>query len=587
LIAGPETAEPLAQTNYGKLRGVRDRGVHVFRGIPYARPPVGELRFRPPQRPQPWTGIRDATQFGPAGPQYAGALGLALKLLVGRTGEDCLTLNIWTPAPDAGRRPVLVWIHGGAFILGAGSQSLYDGSVLVCRGDVVVVTINYRLGGLGFLRLKELSAGRIPATGNEGLLDQIAALEWVRDEIGGFGGDRGNVTIFGESAGAMSCATLLGSPRAQGLFHRAILQSGSANNVSSCDAATQVAEALLREMDLAPDEVDVLGKVAPERIVRGQQRLLGSLVVTPRRVFSGRFLSARRAGVTLYLIHVMFWRLLRRLVLFFFGLLLDLVRPLHKRRRGRFRSLFASLFTKPQAPELPFQPVLDEDLLPQHPFDAIADGLAKNVTVLAGTNLDEMKFFMLMDPDSMSLDEPALIARCEEKIPGRDGNGITLGRRAVETYRAARGARGESTQPPDLWYAIESDRTMRHPAMRLASLQSAHQAKTYAYLFTWPSPTLGGLLGSCHALDLPFVFGTLDDALVRNFAGSTRPGARELAERIQDAWISFARTGSPAHAAIGEWPAYDPTRRATMILDRECRVAEAPREAERSFWESI
>ncbi|MGH8675547.1 MAG: carboxylesterase/lipase family protein, partial [Burkholderiales bacterium] len=494
---------------------------------------------------------------------------------------------VWTPAADSGRRPVLVWIHGGAFIVGAGSQSLYDGCVLARRGDVVVVTINYRLGALGFLRLRELSHARIPASGNEGLLDQIAALEWVRDEIAAFGGDPGNVTIFGESAGAMSCATLLGAPRAQGLFHRAILQSGSANNLSSREAATHVAEALLREMDLTPKEADQLSSVPPERIVRGQQGLFGSLLVTPRRVFAGKFMSPKRAGITLYLIHVLLWRFLRRLVLFVFGLILDLVRPAHARRRGRFRSLLASLFTRPQAPELPLQPVLDEDLLPHHPFDAIADGIAKDVPVLVGTNLDEMRFFLFMDSEALSLDEQALIARCEEKIPGRDADGVTLGRRAVEAYRAARAARGESTKPADLWFAIETDRAMRYPAMRLASLQSAHQAQTYAYLFTWPSPTWGGLLGSCHALELPFVFGTLEDALVRNFAGSSRPGAQELAERIQDAWIQFARTGSPAHPAIGEWPAYDSARRATMILDRECRVADAPREAERLFWDSL
>ncbi|MGH8674856.1 MAG: carboxylesterase/lipase family protein, partial [Burkholderiales bacterium] len=336
MIAG-QNIEALVATKYGELLGERGRGVLVFRGIPYARPPVGALRYRPPQRLDPWTGVRDARAFGPAAPQYAGALASALRFLVGRTSEDCLYLNVWTPAADSGRRPVLVWIHGGAFIIGAGSQSLYDGSVLARRGDVVVVTINYRLGALGFLRLRELSEGRIPATGNEGLLDQIAALEWVRDEIAAFGGDPGNVTIFGESAGAMSCATLLGSPRAQGLFHRTILQSGSANNLSSREAATQVAEALLREIDLTPKEAGLLGSVPPEQIVRGQQRLFGSLLVTPRRVLVGKFMSPKRAGITLYLMHVMLWRFLRRLVLFVFGLIFDLVRPAHARRRGRFR----------------------------------------------------------------------------------------------------------------------------------------------------------------------------------------------------------------------------------------------------------
>lgn len=577
----------IVQTSYGQLRGLQDRGVQVFRGVPYAQPPTAGLRFQPPQRPQRWTGVRDAREFGPAAPQYAGITGLAVKMMVGPADEDCLFLNIWTPAADTGRRPVMVWIHGGAFVFGAGSQSLYDGATLAQRGDVVVVTINYRLGALGFLRLKDVSGGRIPSTGNEGILDQIAALEWVRDEIGHFGGDPGNVTIFGESAGSMSCATLLGAPRAKGLFHRAILQSGSANYLSSSEAATQMAEALMSEMGLEPDDVDTLAQVAPDRLVRGQQRLFGRLLVTPERVFAGRFLSPKRAGVTLYLVGSMSWRLLRRIALLGSGLVRDLFRQPRQRRRGRFRSLLASLRTTPKAPELPLEPVLDGDLLPHHPFDAIADGLSRNVSLLIGTNLDEIKFFIAMDLASLSLDEKTLIARCEKNIPGVDANGVSLGRKAVDVYRAARAARGESVRPPDLWYAIESDRTMRHPAMRLASLQSAHQANTYAYLFTWPSPSWGGALGACHALELPFVFGAMDERLMHDFAGSNRPGARELAERMQDAWIRFARTGSPADPATDAWPAYDVTRRATMIFDRESRIEDAPRETERAFWDSI
>ena len=577
----------IVQTGYGRLEGLRERGVLVFRGVPYARPPTGALRFRPPQRPQPWAGVRNAHEFGPAAPQYAGITGLAMKMMVGRADEDCLYLNIWTPATDTGRRPVMVWIHGGAFVLGAGSQTLYDGAGLAQRGDLVVVTINYRLGALGFLRLKELSGGRIPATGNEGILDQIAALEWVRDEIGNFGGDAGKVTIFGESAGSMSCATLLGSPRARGLFQHAILESGSANYISSCEDAASMAEALMSELGLSPGDVDALAEVAPERLVRAQQRLFGRLILTPERVFAGRFLSPRHAAVTLYLAGTMSWRFLRRLVLLGSGLAADLFRRPERRRRGRFRNLLASMRTVPNAPALPLEPVLDPELLPRHPFDAVADGQAREVSLLIGTNLDEMKFFIAMDLASLSLDEKALITRCEKNIPGVDANGTSLGRKAVEVYRAARAARGESIRPSELWYAIETDRTLRYPAMRLASLQSAHQARTYAYLFAWPSPSWRGALGACHALELPFVFGALDQRFMREFAGSDKPGARALAERIQDAWIRFARTGSPADPATGEWPAYDVERRATMILDRDCRVEDAPRQPELAFWDSV
>ncbi|PYO30187.1 MAG: hypothetical protein DMD86_13755, partial [Candidatus Rokuibacteriota bacterium] len=205
-----------------------------------------------------------------------------------------------------------------------------------------------------------------------------------------------------------------------------------------------------------------------------------------------------------------------------------------------------------------------------------------DVALLVGTNLDEAKLFGLTDPEAASLDDAALLARCADLIPG----GALAAKRLVDVYRQVRAARGESTTPSELWFAIESDRTMRYPAMRLAELQRVHQPQTYAYLFTWPSPLMGGALGSCHALDLPFVFGTLDHPVLRRFAGGG-PEARILAERIQDAWIAFARTGQPSHPGIGEWPSYDPVRRTTMILGRECRLEEAPREPERAVWTQL
>ena len=580
----------VVQTRRGQVQGRIDRGVQVYRSIPYAQAPVGALRFQAPRPPEPWSGVRDARINGRAAPQYAGLMGFALKRMVGPTSEDCLSLNIWTPAADEGRRPVMVWIHGGAFVMGAGTQTLYDGAHLARRGDVVVVTINYRLGALGFLRLTELSEGRVPSTGNEGILDQIAALEWVRDEIARFGGDPGKVTIFGESAGAMSCATLLGTPRAQGLFHRAILQSGAANYVSSPRAATRMAEALLNEMGLAPGEVDALTRATPDQLVRGQQRLMSSLLVTPERVFSGRYLSPKRAPITLALVGLLSWRLLRRTVQRGAGLLGDLLGSAAGRAPGGSKPSSDPPLTRPELPELPLQPVVDGDLLPAAPDQAVGAGVAGTVSLLIGTNLDEMKLFMAMDLGSLSLDEQELIKRCEETIPGQDRDGVSFGRRAIEVYRAARSARGESVDPSELWYAIESDRAMRHPAMHLASLQSRHQRATYAYLFTWRSPAWKGRLGACHALELPFVFGGMDDKLARDFAGSELPGAHALATRIQDAWIHFARTGSPAvpgDAVLGAWPAYDESRRATMILDRDCRIEEAPREAERAFWDSL
>ena len=508
----------IVETRCGKLQGVDENGLTVFRGVPYARPPVGVLRLRAPRPPEPWAGVRDASRLGCSAWQNASVLGPMIGFDVGEMSEDCLFLNIWTPACDGARRPVLVWIHGGAFILGSSSQSLYDGATMARRGDVVVVTLNYRLGSLGFLHLRDVCGDALPATGNEGILDQIAALAWVRDEIAAFGGDPGNVTLFGESAGSISVATLLGTPRAQGLFRRAILQSGAANFVASREQAALVTDTFLRALDLTPSPhvARALQEMPAAKMMGAQQQT---------------FLA------------------------------------LQARTRG-----------------LPFAPTLDGEVLPRHPFEAIRDGSAKDVAVLVGTNLDEMKLFGLMDPEARTLDDAKLLKRCERAIPGNNPAGVSRARVAIDTYCRARAGRGEPTAPPDLWFAIDSDRAFRYPAMLLAEMQRTHQPHTYAYLFTWPSPFLEGVLGACHALELPFVFGTLADPLLANFSGSG-PGADALAERIQDAWLAFARVSDPAHPGIGSWPAYDAERRATMLLGCECRVENAPREEERQVWE--
>src|SRR6516162_2965796 len=211
----------IVTTTYGKLEGLDQDGLVVFKGVPFAEPPVGSRRWLAPQKPSAWNGIRDAYNFGAACPQARmQPVVLAGMQLEEPLSEDCLYLNIWTPKADNKQRPVMVWIHGGAFRIGSGAQIIYDGSSLARRGDVVVVTINYRLGPFGFLRLADLTDGKIPSTGNEGLLDQIAALEWVRDNIEHFGGDPTNVTTFGESAGGMSIGGLLAMPAARGLLCR-------------------------------------------------------------------------------------------------------------------------------------------------------------------------------------------------------------------------------------------------------------------------------------------------------------------------------------------------------------------------------
>ncbi len=258
-----------AQTIYGDVVGSPTRGCCRFLGIPYARVAA---RFMPPAPPDPWPGVREARQAGPAAPQAH--LGIPLVSLSGNTrqAEDCLTLNVWTPAVDGARRPVLVWIHGGGFLIGSGSTLMYEGSELARAQDLVVVTLNYRLGALGFASPHRVAS--LPGASNAGLRDQVAALEWVRDNIAAFGGDPERVTIFGQSAGGMSVGALLGVPRARPLFRRAVCQSGAASHVLSPEEADAVARAFLRHLELDPHLglAEQLARVPLQRILRAQGR---------------------------------------------------------------------------------------------------------------------------------------------------------------------------------------------------------------------------------------------------------------------------------------------------------------------------
>ena len=262
----------------GKLQGVAKDGVLRFNGIPYAKPPVGPLRWRMPEAPEPWTGTRDAARFGNIAPQVESASGAVLGGTPGTRSEDCLYLNVQTPACDNARRAVMVWIHGGAFVTGAGSVGTYNGKYIVPRGDVVLVTINYRLGAFGFLNLHDASGGKLPGTGAEGLADQIAALAWVRGNIAAFGGDPDNVTIFGESAGGMSVGALLAAPGARGLFHKAIPQSGASDIGYARDLSARIARHVMDKLGSA-DPVE-----APWETILGIQK---KMLEAPREIGLG------------------------------------------------------------------------------------------------------------------------------------------------------------------------------------------------------------------------------------------------------------------------------------------------------------
>jgi para-nitrobenzyl esterase len=503
-------SKAIVSTRSGKVEGIYENRKYEFRGIPYAAPPVGTLRWLPPQPVTPWNDIRLATKFGSISPQNqmpgSDALpGLAINEV---QDEDCLFLNIWTPAIDHARRPVMVWIHGGAFIIGSGSQTMYTTNTLVSGRDVVLVTINYRLGALGFMNLKEVTGGKIPATGCEGLLDQIAALEWVRANISGFGGDPDNVTVFGESAGGMSIGCLMGMQAARGKFQKAILESGAANTVSSLEDGVDAARQFLDILNLKGSDVDGLRSLSVQQLMSAQQKL-------------GDIMREREYRMT------------------------------------------------------PFQPVVDGTAMPEVPILAINKGSASAVQTLIGTNRDEFQLFNLMDPGLRRIDEAGMIHRLESFMPPEYVS------RVITAYRNGRGNRGEETAPADILTAIQSDLMFRLSALRLAEAQHKNNQPAYNYLFTWKSPVMNGMLGSCHALEIGFVFGNYDDT----FCG-TGPDADALSQKIQDAWTAFARTGDPSCKSIGKWESYG-DRRVTMILDKECRLENAPYEEERAVWDTF
>ncbi len=251
------------------MQGDAEKGVLVFRGIPFATPPIGALRFRPPVASKPWAEVRPALDFAPACPQLVDIDPTENNNSV--MAEDCLAVNVWTPRADRKKRPVMVWIHGGGFIEGSARNSWYDGAILAGRGDVVVVTLQYRVGAWGFLELAEIGGQDYAESGNLGILDQIAALKWVHENIAAFGGDPNNVTLFGQSAGGCSAGILIISPSARGFFHKAIMESGTPKEVSDKRRAIEVSRAYMKIARVG--SVDELQKLSIAQMRDAQKKL--------------------------------------------------------------------------------------------------------------------------------------------------------------------------------------------------------------------------------------------------------------------------------------------------------------------------
>jgi para-nitrobenzyl esterase len=330
---------PVAETASGKIRGVTSDGVRVFKGIPYGASTAGANRFMAPRKPEPWAGVREAIAYAGRSPQASGAAqrpelagvwGPVDKLPV---GEDCLTLHVWTPNLDNAKRPVMVWLHGGAFSYGSANSPRYDGSRIARRNNVVVVAVNHRLNIFGHLDLSGAGDERFAASGNVGVLDLVAALEWVREHATAFGGDSGNVTIFGQSGGAGKVSALLAMPRAKGLFHKAIIQSGAGVRFAERERTTRLADAVLKQLELGPRQLDALQALPLARL---QEAIAPAQKTLPRPRYA----------------------------------LLD-----------RYN----------------FGPVIDGQVLPAHPFDPAASALSDDVPVMIGGTKDESAIFLAPD----------------------------------------------------------------------------------------------------------------------------------------------------------------------------------------------
>jgi para-nitrobenzyl esterase len=515
--------DTVVTTVHGAVRGAVADGIHVFLGVPYAAPPFGERRLRPPAPVRAWDGVRDATALGPEPPQVAppstggAAEGVPedwtevddafAKVTRGVPSEDVLNLNVWTPDPAANGLPVMVWIQGGMFELS--STAAYDGSRFA-RDGVVCVVINWRPGAEGFLFLDD-------GVANLGLLDQVAALGWVRENIGAFGGDPRNVTVFGESAGAMSIGMLLAMPRAEGLFRRAILQSGAAHHVMPAADARRIAGYLAGSLGVPPER-GAIAAVGVERMLAAQARLKADLLADPD---PGRWgLSAVSTN-------------------------------------------------------MPWQPVVDGAVIPGPPIDRIAAGASDEVDLIVGTNADDWRLWSVVSGVFGAITDEIMTGPVER----HGSQSLAVYGLAAEELLAAYRGRYPRAVPGDLFASVQTDWWMRLPAIRLAEAHASGSGRTYMYEFAWPAPGLGAV----HAVEIPFVFDTLgpDMPLFGPMLGPDPP--HELADVVHGAWVSFAATGDPGQG----WPRYDLEGRRTMRFDVTSQVVPDPRAWERGLWAGV
>ncbi len=524
----PATEYAVVSTAYGRIRGGRKGDLLTFKGVPYAGPPTGVNRFKAAPPLQPWTGVRDALRLAPPSCQPGkGYYGVDEPA----PDENCLFLNVWTPAVGGRKRPVMFFNHGGGFTSGSGASVDCDGGNLARHHDVVVVETNHRLGLLGYLFLGELGGEEYAASANPGLQDIRDGLKWVHDTIEAFGGDPDNVMIFGESGGGAKTSCLYAMPSAASYFHKAAIQSGPGVRMMPRDAAAETAALTLKQLGLDKSEWRKLLDVPADKLVAAQEAL------------------ARTPGG----------------------------RPSFGARRGGLASRTGS-----------FGPVVDGTVLPQHPFDPVAPEISKNKPLLIGTNRDESAFMFMGDPTHavFELTDATLRERLEREL-GKDAD------TTLRTYRETRPEASPAdlyiaiTTASMFWVGSITVAERKHA-------QGAAPVYMYllTYPSDWLIPGTNHRLGAAHATDLLYTFDNVypdgqwppqGSATMYKMVG-TGPGRFAVARAMSGLFTSFARTSQPVVDGLPQWPPYTTETRATLQIDAETKVVNDPYARERLMW---
>ena len=477
-----ETQEPLVETHHGKVMGTYEDKVYAFKGIPYAK----AERFMTPEDPEGWDEALECRDFSPVAPQVVAWIDES-----NMDEEKLFTINVWTQGVNDGKkRPVMVWLHGGSFHVGSSNDPMTYGEAMAKKGDIVFVSLNHRLNILGFLDLSA-SGDNYAQCANVGMLDIVKALEWVRDNIENFGGDPSDVTIVGESGGGGKVGTLMCMPTAKGLFHKAIIQSGTLLNTMTKEKSQALGLAVLENLGMKPEEADKLDTVDYKTLVKAGNDAIATLF-GPRQPGSSTM----------------------------FG----------------------------------FAPSVDGEALLQQPFSPGFADLAKDIPLMIGTTLNELVRTAYGEKD-LTLEEAR--ERLSQRFGERTDQYISLFERAYPDYT-----------PQDL---LSVDTVFRPFTIRTADDWSAvSEAPVYVYVFAWKSGVDNGSRGSFHGLEIPLAFYNVD--LRADWTGNTEE-AWQLSEAMSNAWLNFAKTGSPsAEGILPKWEPYTAENGNTMYFDDESRI---------------